>query len=174
MPRLPPPLQFPSRRLQGPGQAGRAIGRDGLQALTGRSLRVRVGFTLHCQPCRRARGKPTEYRTQRDRWPPCPFFCADFYLQFFRSNFFCPRMSKTRQRLCDGAGAGQLPKVRQADLVTPQILSLSRQPCQGWSVILLIALADGRSAAGANQTPPLPPGTLSHWHRAGKTSRAGT
>src|ERR1035437_1160826 len=65
-------------------------------------------------------------------------------------------MSKIRQSLCDGVGTGQLPKVRQADLVAPQILSVSqRQSCQGWRVIPLIALADRQPAAVSSRTRAL-------------------
>ena len=69
-----------------------------------------------------------------------------------------------------GVGAGQLPKVRQADLVAPEILLVSlRQPCQGWSVTPLMAFANWRSVAESSRTLPLRanPGTLPHWPRAG-------
>lgn len=78
-------------------------------------------------------------------------------------------MSKTSQRLCDRVGAGQLPKVRQCDLVAPEILLVSlRQPCQGWSVTPSWSLPTGDPAlnSAGHLVFDAPPSTLSHWPRA--------
>ena len=85
------------------------------------------------------------------------------------SSFFSPWMSKTRRRLRDGVGAGQLPRIRQADLVAPEILLVSlRQPCQGWSVTPSWSLPTGDPAlnSAGHLVFDAPPSTLSHWPRA--------
>jgi hypothetical protein len=63
-------------------------GRDGLQALTGRSLRVPAVFSLYCQQYQRVKGKPSENRGA----VPLAYLsilAPDFMLSIFRSNFFC-------------------------------------------------------------------------------------
>jgi hypothetical protein len=73
-------------------------------------------------------------------------FCADFSLQFFRSNFFLPVNEQNPSEALRWGGGRTTSESPQADLVAPQILSVSqRQTCQGWRVIPLMALPDQRS-----------------------------
>ena len=70
------PHSAPMRPKAGKGD------RDNSQALTGRSLCVRAGFSLHCQPCQRAKGEPSQSRGA-ESLADLSIFCANFPLQFF-------------------------------------------------------------------------------------------
>ena len=138
--------------------------RAGARRLYGRRVALRdgqgcvsrAGFSLHL--VNSARGPRESHRRAgaRDRWPTCPFFTPIFPFNFFVL-IFLPVMSKTRQWLCNGVGAGQPSRLRQADLVAPQILSVSqRQSCQGWRVILPMVFVGYRLRESQYRAFPYP------------------
>ena len=137
-----------------------------MQALTGRSLRVRAGFSLHYHPCQRAKGEPSQSRGIGSLAPT--HFLRRFFALFFlfvdeqnpsealrgvgwRTTFETP----ANRQSSPSVSAGRLPRSqpsphRQDAGQHPAVSSnrTGRHPATMTAGAKLKAVQDGRSQGG--------------------------